>query len=78
MDRLPFSYQNLLNISNSQTNAGIEPYDALVLLTMSYLNRIEAHIMTKQFTLAIEEMDYFLSVRITGYNVATLRKLNTS
>jgi hypothetical protein len=27
--------------------------------------------MTKQFTLAIEEMDYFLSVRITGYNVAT-------
>jgi hypothetical protein len=44
------------------------------------LNRIEAHIMTKQFTLAIEEMDYFLSVRITGYNVATdkITEKNTS
>jgi hypothetical protein len=73
MDRLPFSYQNLLNISNSQMlmqECG-QPYDALVLLVTMSLNRIEAHIMTKQFTLAIEEMDYFLSVRITGYNVAT-------
>jgi hypothetical protein len=56
----------------TNANAGMEqPYDALVLLVTMSLNRIEAHIMTKQFTLAIEEMDYFLSVRITGYNVAT-------
>jgi hypothetical protein len=58
----------------TNANAGIgQPYDALVLLSNDelFLNRIEAHIMTKQFTLAIEEMDYFLSVRITGYNSAT-------
>jgi hypothetical protein len=30
----------------TNANAGIKPYDALVLLvTMSYFNRIEAHIM---------------------------------
>lgn len=55
----------------TNANAGIGlPYNALVLLSNDelFLNRIEAHIMTNQLALAIEEMDYFLSVRITGYN----------
>jgi hypothetical protein len=58
----------------TNANAGIgQPYDALVLLSNDelFLNRIEAHIMTDQLNLAIEEMDYFLSVRITGYNATT-------
>ncbi|MGO4822635.1 MULTISPECIES: RagB/SusD family nutrient uptake outer membrane protein [unclassified Flavobacterium] len=58
----------------TNANAGIgQPYDALVLLSNDelFLNRIEAHIMTNQFALAIEEMDYFLSIRISGYNAAT-------
>lgn len=57
----------------TNANAGIgEPYDAVILLSNDelFLNRIEAHIMTNQLSLANEEMDYFLSVRIEGYDVA--------
>jgi hypothetical protein len=58
----------------TNVNAGIgQPFDALVLLSNDelFLNRIEAHIMTNQLAVANEEIDYFLSQRITAYNATT-------
>ncbi|MBE0390953.1 RagB/SusD family nutrient uptake outer membrane protein [Flavobacterium sp. PL002] len=58
----------------TNANAGIgQPFDALVLLSNDelFLNRIEAHVMNNQLSIANEEIDHFLSLRITGYNATT-------
>lgn len=55
----------------TNANAGIGlPYTAIVLLSNDelFLNRIEAHIMTNQFDLANQEIDHFLSLRVSNYN----------
>lgn len=58
----------------TNVTAGIgEPYVAEVLLSNDefFLNRIEAHVMTGQISLANEELEYFLSTRTEGYNAST-------
>lgn len=57
----------------TNVTAGIgEPYTAEVLLSNDefFLNRIEAHVMKGQISVANDELEYFLSTRTTGY-VAT-------
>nr|WP_315158294.1 RagB/SusD family nutrient uptake outer membrane protein [uncultured Flavobacterium sp.] len=58
----------------TNANAGIGlPFTGLVLLSNDelYLNRIEALIMTNQIDLANQELDYFMSIRVKNYNIAT-------
>jgi len=58
----------------SNVEAGIgDPYVAEVLLSNDefFLNRIEAHVMAGQITLANDELEYFLSTRTVGYNATT-------
>ncbi|WP_281637630.1 RagB/SusD family nutrient uptake outer membrane protein [Flavobacterium marginilacus] len=58
----------------TNVTAGIgEPYAAEVLLSNDefFLNRIEAHVMAGQISLANDELEYFLSTRTVGYNAAT-------
>nr|WP_315156592.1 RagB/SusD family nutrient uptake outer membrane protein [uncultured Flavobacterium sp.] len=58
----------------TNVTAGIgEPYVAEVLLSNDefFLNRIEAHVMTGQISLANDELEYFLSTRTVGYNATT-------
>lgn len=60
----------------TNVTAGIgEPYVAEVLLSNDefFLNRIEAHVMKGQTSLANDELEYFLSTRTTSY--ATTDKL---
>jgi hypothetical protein len=61
-----FKYTNI--------TAGIgEPYVAEVLLSNDefFLNRIEAHVMAGQISLANEELEYFLSTRTEEYDADT-------
>nr|WP_315200492.1 RagB/SusD family nutrient uptake outer membrane protein [uncultured Flavobacterium sp.] len=54
----------------TNVTAGIgEPYVAEVLLSNDefFLNRIEAHVMAGQISLANDELEYFLSTRTTSY-----------
>jgi hypothetical protein len=58
----------------TNVTAGIgEPYVAEVLLSYDefFLNRIEAHVMNGQISLANDELEYFLSTRTAGYNPIT-------
>ncbi|EIA08219.1 RagB/SusD family nutrient uptake outer membrane protein [Flavobacterium frigoris] len=58
----------------TNANAGIGlPYVTNVLLSNEelFLNKIEAHIMKNEFALANTEMEYFFSVRTTGYSPTT-------
>lgn len=58
----------------TNVTAGIgEPYVAEVLLSNDefFLNRIEAHVMAGQISLANDELEYFLSTRTVGYNATT-------
>ena len=58
----------------TNVTAGIgEPYVAEVLLSNDefFLNRIEAHVMNGQISLANSELEYFLSTRTAGYNATT-------
>lgn len=58
----------------TNVTAGIgEPYVAEVLLSNDefFLNRIEAHVMTGQISLANEELEYFLSTRTEDYDADT-------
>lgn len=58
----------------TNVTAGIgEPYVAEVLLSNDefFLNRIEAHVMAGQISLANDELEYFLSTRTVGYNAST-------
>lgn len=58
----------------TNVTAGIgEPYVAEVLLSNDefFLNRIEAHVMSGQISLANDELEYFLSTRTAGYNPTT-------
>lgn len=58
----------------TNVTAGIgEPYVAEVLLSNDefFLNRIEAHVMSGQISLANDELEYFLSTRTVGYNATT-------
>ena len=58
----------------SNVSAGIgDPYVAEVLLSNDefFLNRIEAHVMTGQISLANDELEYFLSTRTVAYNATT-------
>nr|WP_315256790.1 RagB/SusD family nutrient uptake outer membrane protein [uncultured Flavobacterium sp.] len=58
----------------TNVTAGIgEPYVAEVLLSNDefFLNRIEAHVMAGQISLANEELEYFLSTRTEEYDADT-------
>jgi hypothetical protein len=58
----------------SNVSAGIgEPYVAEVLLSNDefFLNRIEAHVMAGQISLANDELEYFLSTRTEEYDETT-------
>jgi hypothetical protein len=58
----------------TNANAGIgEPYNANVLISNDefFLNRIEAHVMKNQLSLALSELEYFTATRTKGYNPAT-------
>ncbi len=58
----------------SNVTAGIgAPYVAEVLLSNDefFLNRIEAHVMSGQITLANDELEYFLSIRTDDYDDTT-------
>lgn len=58
----------------TNVTAGIgDPYVAEVLLSNDefFLNRIEAHVMTGQISLATTELEYFLSTRTTSYSATT-------
>lgn len=50
-----------------------EPYTGTVLFSNDelFLNRIEAHVMKNQIDLANSELEYFFSIRTSGYNPAT-------
>lgn len=64
-----YEYFKYTNVS-----AGIgEPYVAEVLLSYDefFLNRIEAHVMAGQISLANEELEYFLSTRTEEYDADT-------
>jgi hypothetical protein len=64
-----YEYFKYTNVS-----AGIgEPYVAEVLLSYDefFLNRIEAHVMTGQISLANDELEYFLSTRTEDYDETT-------
>jgi hypothetical protein len=58
----------------TNANAGIgQPYVTNVLLSNEelFLNKIEAHIMKNELSVANSEIQYFLSIRTTGYSAAT-------